>query len=96
MTTPGSASSSSFLQLLSVAVGLPWVLSSVWRKYRMPREPHLEALLYREWRRGDFAVWGSRLHGMHAAIDILPPLAAVAFGLTAIGIVFALGAAASP
>jgi hypothetical protein len=33
---------------------------------------------------------------MHAAIDILAPLAAVAFGLTAIGIVFALGAAASP
>ncbi len=43
---------------------------------------------FRDWRTGDFAVWGSRLHGTHAAIDMLLPLAAVAFGLTAIGIVF--------
>ena len=37
---------------------------------------------------GDFAVWGAKLRGAHAAIDMLLPLAAVAFGLTAIGIVF--------
>jgi hypothetical protein len=39
----------------------------------MPREPHLEALPFRDWR-----------------------IAAVAFGWTAIGIVFAVVAAASP
>jgi len=33
-------------------------------------------------------VWGARLHGAHAAIDVLLPLIAVSFGLTAIGIVF--------
>jgi hypothetical protein len=36
----------------------------------------------------DFAVWGTKLRSMHAAIDMLLPLAGVAFGLTAIGIVF--------
>jgi hypothetical protein len=40
-------------------------------------------------RTGDFSVvWGGWLHGTQAAIDMLLPLAAVAFGLTALGIVF--------
>ena len=43
-----------------------------------------------------FAVWGSKLHGTDAAIDMLLPLAAVAFGLTAIGIVFLIAAATAP
>ena len=42
-----------------------------------------EAVSFRDWRSGDFAVWGSRVHGTDAAIDMLLPLAAVAFGLTA-------------
>jgi hypothetical protein len=41
-----------------------------------------------DWITGDFVVWGSRLHGTQAAIDMLLPLAAVAFGLTALEIVF--------
>ena len=40
-------------------------------------------------------MWGAKLRSMHAAIDILLPLAAAAFGLTAIGIVFAIVAGAS-
>jgi hypothetical protein len=43
---------------------------------------------FHDWKIGDFAVWGARLRGTHAAIDMLLPLAAVAFGLTALGIVF--------
>jgi hypothetical protein len=49
-----------------------------------------------DWRIGDFAVWGGRLKGMHAAIDMLLPLAAVAFGLTAIGIAFLIAAHTAP
>jgi hypothetical protein len=45
---------------------------------------------------GDFAVWGSKLHGTDAAIDMLLPLAAVAFGLTAIVIIFLIAAATAP
>jgi hypothetical protein len=78
-----------------MAVGLPWLLSLIWRKYRMPGEQP-RRLAFRDWRSGDFAVWQARLRGLHAAIDILLPLAAVAFGLTAIGIVFAIVSATSP
>jgi len=72
--------------LLLVAVLLPWALSLVWKRHLMPRHP--TKISFRDWRAGDFATWGSKLHGTHAAIDMLLPLAAVAFGLTAIGIVF--------
>lgn len=71
--------------LLLVAVLLPWALSLVWKRHVMP---HPTKISFRDWRAGDFAVWGSKLHSTHAAIDMLLPLAAVAFGLTAIGIVF--------
>ncbi len=76
--------------LLLIAVVLPWVLSEIWRKHRMPYEAHPQKPSFRDWRAGDFAVWGARLHGPHTAIDVLLPLAAVAFGLTAIGIIFAI------
>ncbi|UPK03412.1 hypothetical protein [Bradyrhizobium sp. 170] len=74
--------------LLLVAVMLPWSLSLVWSRHRMPNERHPNSISLRDWRRGDFVVWGGRLRGTQAAIDMLLPLAAVAFGLTALGIVF--------
>ena len=76
--------------LFLVAVLLPWSLSLVWKKYQMPFERHPQAASFREWRDGDFEVWGATLHGTHAAIDALLPLIAVSFGLTAIGIVFVI------
>ena len=45
---------------------------------------------FHDWRAGDFEVWGAKLHGTDAAIDVLLPLMAVSFGLTAIGIVFVI------
>ena len=74
--------------LLLIAVLLPWALSLVWKRHRMPYDGHPNNAGFREWSLGDFAVWGSKIRGMHAAIDMLLPLAAVAFGLTGIGIVF--------
>jgi hypothetical protein len=74
--------------LLLIAVLLPWSLSLVWQKHQMARQRHPEKISFRDWKNADFAVWGSKLRGMHAAIDMLLPLAAVAFGLTALGIVF--------
>jgi len=82
--------------LLLVAVLLPWSLSLIWKKYRMPYQRHPDETSFRDWKAGDFAVWGSRLHSTHAAIDMLLPLAAVAFGLTAIGIVFLIAANTAP
>jgi hypothetical protein len=79
--------------LLLVAVLLPWSLSLVWRRHQMPHQRPPGKTSFHDWRMGDFAVWGSKLHGTDAAIDMLLPLAAVAFGLTAIGIVFLIAAA---
>jgi hypothetical protein len=50
---------------------------------------------YRDWSHGDFEVWGARLKSSHAMIDMLLPLAAAAFGLTAIGIVFLICASSA-
>ena len=74
--------------LLLVAVLLPVALSLVWKRHVMPDDGHPNRVAFREWSHRDFAVWGSKIRGIHAAIDLLLPLAAVAFGLTGIGIVF--------
>ncbi|MBR0874262.1 hypothetical protein JQ633_28140 [Bradyrhizobium tropiciagri] len=82
--------------LLFMAVLLPWLLSKIWWRYRRPYEAHGQAVPFRDWRTGEFAVWGSTINSTHAAIDMLLPLAAVAFGLTAIGIVFLICASLAP
>jgi len=76
--------------LFLVAVLLPAVMSLVWRKYQMPHERHPQPASLHDWRAGDFEVWGAKLRGTDAAIDVLLPLMAVSFGLTAIGIVFVI------
>ncbi len=81
--------------LLLVAVLLPWSLSLVWKRHAKPDRPSPDKTSFHEWRTADFAVWGSKLHGTQAAIDMLLPLAAVAFGLTAIGVVFLICARAA-
>lgn len=82
--------------LLLVAVLVPWALSLVWKRHLLPHQRHPTRTSFHDWRTGDFAVWGSKLHGTHAAIDMLLPLAAVAFGLTAIGVVFLICASSAP
>lgn len=81
--------------LLLMAVLVPWSLSLVWKKYEWPHQAHPHKTAFRDWKEADFAVWGSKLHGMHAAIDMLLPFAAMAFGLTAIGVVFLICASAA-
>lgn len=71
-----------------MAVLVLWSLSLIWRKYEQPHQAHPHKMTFRDWKEADFAVWGSKLHAMHTAIDMLLPLAAVAFGLTALGILF--------
>jgi hypothetical protein len=66
--------------LFIVAVGLPWILSRLWRKHRMSKEPPHGPISLRDWEAGEFRVWGAELHGSHAAIDVLLPLMAVSFG----------------
>lgn len=76
--------------LFIVAVALTWTLSQVWRRFQMPYEQHPQQTSLSDWQHGDFVVWGAKLRGLHAAIDVLLPLMAVSFGLTAIGIVYVI------
>src|SRR5262249_45902333 len=70
-----------------VAVALPYILSRVNRIDEGPREGDSS---FRSWASADFATWQDRLPGANAAIEILLPIAAVAFGMTAFGIIFHL------
>ncbi len=65
-------------------VGLPFILSR-----QLPQDD-LDQPPFRTWRSWDFDTWSGRLSGRHAAAQILLPIAAVAFGMTAFGIVLRL------
>jgi hypothetical protein len=76
--------------LLLIAVGLPLIMWRVWRKYGQGAAPRDQTMSFRRWADDEFEVSGSRLKGRDAAINALLPIAAVAFGLLAIGVVFVL------
>jgi len=78
--------------LLLIAVLLPSVLWHVWRREQKAQG---DSVPFRRWASGEFRVGEGQLKASHAAIDALLPLASVACGITALGIVFALIAAAS-
>ena len=66
------------------AVGLPFILS------RQLPQGGRDQPSFRTWRSWDFETWSGRLSGRQAAAQILLPIAAVAFGMTAFGIVLRL------
>lgn len=86
-----------FVTALFVVVGL--LLGAeflVWQRHRPAHTRHPNKIPFRDWRTGNFAIWDGKLPGTEAAVQILLPIAAGAFGLTAIGIVFLIcGGAAS-
>jgi len=90
--------------LVFMAVGIPWALShaSVVAQRNATGEGGIRADVAEgnavkqtpetlgSWMRGQFATWTDREKASTAAVEVLLPLAAVAFGLTAIGVVFEL------
>jgi hypothetical protein len=68
------------------AMALPLVALRVWRANRRPgvRE---ERETFQEWAEGEFETAPGRVSSMTATIEILLPIAAVAFGMTAFAIV---------
>ena len=68
-----------------IAVALPSILSRVG-----PIEPvetsETDRLSFREWAKSDFDTWQGRVSGAEAAVQVLLPICAVAFGMTAFGI----------
>jgi hypothetical protein len=69
---------------VAFTVGLPLILSRVGQPVGAGSNLHGS---FRAWAAGDLDTWQDRLKGANAAIEILLPLAAVAFGMTLFGIV---------
>lgn len=76
--------------LLFVAVLLPYLLWRIWRTGQDQPPTLTSNKGFRKWMKGSTQVWQSKLRSSDAAIDMLLPLAAVALGLVALGIVFDL------
>lgn len=70
---------------IGIAVGLPFILSRQMRDRLGVTPPS-----FRSWRAWTFETWTGGLGGTQAAAEILLPIAAVAFGMTAFGIVLRL------
>jgi hypothetical protein len=68
-----------------IAVALPVILSRVERLKNKASGEHAQPSL-REWASWDFETSQGRLSGMQAALQILLPIAAAAFGMTAFSI----------
>jgi hypothetical protein len=84
---------------LCVAVGMPYILWQISRKdpRRMPPGPVDDrAQSFRSWASSEFRSEQGGIRGLHAAIEILLPLAAAAFAMTLFGIAayFAIGSSA--
>jgi hypothetical protein len=75
-----------------IAVMLPLVLSRVGRPHDATNgnaaEDNNTPPSFRDWTRWDFNTWQGRLTGTQAAVQILLPIAAAAFGMMALGIAF--------
>ena len=82
--------------LLLVALLIPWTLARVWRRQSVPTNLADSQPSFRDWAFGDCATWQGKQRGTHAAIEALLPIAAVAFGLTALGIAFVVIGASAP
>jgi len=75
--------------LVVIAVALP---AALWRTQRSKRRPEGEETQrpFHDWASGQVDIWRGRLKGSTATVEILLPIAAVAFGMTAFAIVFRL------
>jgi hypothetical protein len=78
---------------VAVAVGLPLILSRVSRTDAGARSDRRAS--FRRWASGELDTWQDRLKARNAAIEILLPLAAAAFGMTLFGIALHFAARAA-
>jgi len=73
----------------AVLVGIPVLLWASWRKNAPEEEVGAASERFDAWKRHAFSTWTGGISGREAATQILLPLAAVAFGMTIFGLVFA-------
>jgi hypothetical protein len=72
---------------LMIAVAIPFVLSQVTRDDADDGGPKRS---FSNWASCEFDTWQYRLKCKHAAVEVLLPVAAIAFGMTAFGVVLLL------
>ena len=70
-----------------IVVALTSTLWWQWWKNRRPDAAREDQESLRTWAAGELDTWQDRVKGSNAAIEMLLPIAAVAFGMTAFGIV---------
>ncbi|HEX3885647.1 MAG TPA: hypothetical protein VHW66_23545 [Stellaceae bacterium] len=75
---------------LVVTMGLVAALWRISRRNRMSGLDKGRSRSFGAWLDGEFDTWGSRLHGTHAATQIILPIAAAAVGMTLLMIVLHL------
>ena len=70
-----------------ITIAIPGTLWLTQRKYQGPNAPQSDEGSLRDWASGEFDTAQGRRRASDAAVEILLPIAAVAFGMTAMGIV---------
>src|SRR5450631_230519 len=75
-----------------IAILIPVALWHTWRRHPEVSGLPDQAVAFRDWMTGTFEAWQRHVRGSEAAVQVLLPIAAVAFGLTAIGIVLRITA----
>src|SRR5215831_6085285 len=78
-----------------MAIAIPFAIWLVWRKNQDPDAMRDESMSLRDWASGEFETWQGRRKATDAAVEIVMPIATVAFGLMALGIVFYFAAASA-
>jgi hypothetical protein len=74
--------------LVSIAVAIPCVLwRMAYRRAERSADDDASTRPFRDWAAQDFETWQDRVKGSNAAIEVLTPIAAVAFGMTGFAIV---------
>jgi hypothetical protein len=71
-----------------MALAIPFALWLTWRRHRDSGSASGEAMSPRDWASGEFVTWQDHTKGWNAAVEILLPIAGLAVGMLAIGIVF--------
>jgi hypothetical protein len=74
--------------LFIMAIGVPYALWRVGEIARRPETTDQPAESFAAWTESKFATWTGHQKSVTAAVEILLPFAAVAIGITALGIVF--------
>jgi hypothetical protein len=78
-----------FITVLFLVAGLCFSASFlVWYRHEPDYDRHPNEVPFRDWITGNFAVWGSQQSARQAATEILLPMAAAAFGITAMGTIY--------